>query len=115
MHCHSVNMYKEEENLSPFLYTTLCYFLVIRTYALCLLLHTKKYSKFPALTLFRRVRARTPPAALDRIECTFSVNIKMLENKDAQSVGVKTPPCWDGRVILAKCHSEVRFSKRFRR
>ena len=34
MDCLSVNVYKEEEILSPFLYTTDLYLLVIRTYSM---------------------------------------------------------------------------------
>ena len=34
MDCHSVNVYKEEKILSPFLHTTHLYSLVIRTYSM---------------------------------------------------------------------------------
>ena len=34
MDCHSVNVYKQEDILSSFLYTTHLYFLVIRTYSM---------------------------------------------------------------------------------
>ena len=41
MDCHSVNVYKEEEILAPFLYTTHPYFLGIRSYSMFTLWNEK--------------------------------------------------------------------------
>ena len=49
-------MYKEEEILSPFLYTTHLYFLLIRSYSMFTLSFEKILPRFTALTLFLRRR-----------------------------------------------------------